>query len=68
MEVGMLGLIYNGVGSRTVESGVFGRNILLVASICRTGPWFLVVVAWMHSVWVVMMDVYMLGLILVRVG
>ena len=68
MEVGILGLIYHGIGSRTVEYGVLGSNILLVALICITGPWFFVVVAWRHNVWVVMIDVGILGLILVRVG
>ena len=44
------------------------RNIAVDASIWRTGPWFLVAVAWRHSVWVMVMDVGMLGLMLVSVG
>ena len=51
MDVGMMGLIYHGFGAQTVEPGVLGRNISLAAFIWRTGPWFLVVVAWIHSVW-----------------
>ena len=67
MDVVMLGLIYRGIGSRTVEPGISGCDILLAALICRTVPWFLVAVAWIYSVWVVVMDVDMLGLMLVRV-
>ena len=36
MDVVMLGLIYRGVGSRTVNPGVSGRDILLAKSIWRT--------------------------------
>ena len=68
MDVGMLGLIFFGFGAGTVASGVLGRDIALAASIWITGPWFLVSVAWIHSVWVMMMDVGMLGLVLVWVG
>ena len=68
MDVGILGLIYRGVGSRTVNPGVSGRNILLTTLIWRTGTWFLVDVDWSHSVWVVVMYVGILMLILVRVG
>ena len=68
MDVVMLGLIYCGVGSRTVDTGVSGHDILFAASIWRTEPWFLVVVCWSHSVWVVVIDVCMLGLMLVIIG
>ena len=68
MVVGMFRLIYRGVGDRTVVSGFSGRDIALVVLTWRTGPWFLVVVDWSHSVWVVVMDVGMLGLVLFRVG
>ena len=60
--------IYCGFGYRTVEPNILGRNNSLAASIWRTRPLFLVEVAWSHSVWVVVMDVGMLGLMLVRVG
>ena len=40
-----------------------GRDIMLVASILRTIPWFIVAVDWIRRMWVVMMDVGMLGLI-----
>ena len=66
-DVGMLGLIYHDVGSGTVASGFLGCDIALGVLICRTGLWFLVVVAWSNSVQVVVMDVGMLGLMLVRV-
>ena len=68
MDIGMLGLIYCGVRAITVEPGVLGSDILLVALIWRTWPWFLVAVDWSHSLWVSMMDVGMLGLMLVRFG
>ena len=68
MYVDILGLIYIGVGARTVEPWVLGCNILLYVSICRTWTWFLFVVSCIHSVWVLVTDVGMLGLILVRVG
>ena len=60
-------LIYHGVTARTAKPGVSGHNILLAASIWRNRRWFLVAVAWSHSVWVVVIDVGMLGLMLVRV-
>ena len=44
--------------------GVLGRDITLAALIWRTGTWFLVVVDWSNILWVVVMDVGMLGLIL----
>ena len=50
MDEGMLGLMYRGVGAGTVAPGVLGRDIVLAASIWRTGPWFLVAVASSHSV------------------
>ena len=68
MDEGMLGLMYRGVGAGTVVPGVLGRDIALAASIWRTGPWFLVAVAWSHRVWVVVMNLGMLGLLLVWVG
>ena len=68
LDVGMLGLVYCGFGSGTVMTGVLGRDIALTTSTWRTGPWFLVAVAWSHIMWVVTMDVGMLGLTLVWVG
>ena len=59
MDVGILGLVYCGVRAGTVAPGVLGHNIALAASTWRTGPWFLEVVAWINSVWVVSMDVGM---------
>ena len=68
MNVGILGLIYCGVGARTVKPRVLGRTILLAVSIWINGPWFIVAVAWSHSVWVVVMDVGILGLMLFSFG
>ena len=68
MYVGILRLIYRGVRAGTVAPGVLVYDIALVVPAWRTGPWFLMVAAWSHSVWVVVMDVGMLGLILVEVG
>ena len=68
MVIGMLGLIYRGIRSRTVALEVLGRDILLAASIFRTRPWFLVPMAWSHGVWLVVVYVGMLGLMLVWVG
>ena len=67
-DVGMLGLIYRGTKAGTVAPGVLGCNVALAASTWRTGTWFLVAVAWSNSVWVMVMDVGMLGLMLVSVG
>ena len=67
MNEGMLGLIYFGVRAGTVAIGVLGCDIALVASIWRSEPWFLVAVAWIHSVSVVLTDVGMLGMKLVWV-
>ena len=67
-DIGMLGLIYCGVGYGIVAPGVLGRNMALSASTWRTGPWFLVAVAWSHRVWVVVTNLGMLGLLLVWVG
>ena len=67
MDVGMLGLVYRGVGAGTVSPGVYVHDIALAALTWRTGPWFLVAVAWSHSVWVVEMDVGILMLMLVWV-
>ena len=47
--------------------GVSGRDIALPASIWRIETWFLVALAWSHSVWMKVMDVGMLGLMLVWV-
>ena len=55
--------IYLGVRFGTVAPGVLGRDITLAVFIWIIGPWFLVAVAWSHSVWVVVIDVGMLGLI-----
>ena len=57
MDVGILGLIYCGIRAGTVAPGVSGRNITLAASIWRTDNWFLLVVAWIHGVWLVVVDV-----------
>ena len=67
MYVGMLGLIYSWIGARTIKPGVSECYILLAALIWRTRNWCLVAVAWIHSVWVVMINVCMLELMLVRV-
>ena len=64
----MLGLVYCGSGSWTVAHGVSARNILFSASTWRTRPWFIVALDWSHSMWVVEMDVGMLGLMLVWFG
>ena len=64
MDVCMLGLIYCGVGARTVTPGVLGHDIALATSIWRNGTWFLVAVDWIHSVWVVVTDLGILGLML----
>ena len=53
MYVVMLRLIYCGVRAGTVAPGVSGHEIMLAVSIWKTGPWFLVVVAWSRGVWVV---------------
>ena len=66
-DVVMLGLIYRGVIAITVNPGVSGRDILLATSSWRTGPCFFVAVGWIHRVWVVVMNVYMLELMFVRV-
>ena len=67
MDVGMLGLIYRGYWAKKSKPGVSRRDISLAALIWRTWPWFLVAVAWSHGVWVVVIDVGILGLMLVRV-
>ena len=59
---------YRFIGAVTVSPNVSGCGILLDASFWSNGPWFLVAVAWKHSVWVMVMGVGMLGLILVSVG
>ena len=61
-------ILYLGVGAGTVAPGVSGCNIALAAYIWIIGPWFLVVVACSNSVWVVVMDVDILGLIYFDVG
>ena len=68
MYVCKLGLIYCGIRAVTVTPEVLGRDIALAASIWITGHWFLVAAAWIHSVWVVVVDVGVLGLMLVWVG
>ena len=57
-----------GVGSRTVAPGSLGRDIVLATSIWRTGLWFLVVVDWIHILWVVVMNLGILGLVYHGVG
>ena len=51
MDVGMLGLVYCGVGAGTVMPGVSGCDIALVVLTWRTVTWFLVIVDCSHSVW-----------------
>ena len=68
IDVIMLGLIYCGVRAGTVATRVLGRGITLDASSCRTRPWFIVTVDWSHGVWVVVVDVGVLGYMLVWVG
>ena len=46
----MLGLIYRGVGARTVAPGVLGHYIVLDTLTWRTGYWFLVAVYWSNIV------------------
>ena len=67
MDVGMLGLIYFGVGAGTFVPGVSGSDIVLVTSNWKTKPWFLVAVSWIHSVCVVVMYLGMLVFMLVWV-
>ena len=62
MDAGMSGLVYYGVRAGNVAPGVLEHDIALAASIWRTGPWFLVTVAWSHIMLVVVMDVGMFGL------
>ena len=57
MDIGMLGSICHVVGAITVDPGVSGSNILFAVLIWGIRPWFLVALDWIHSVWVVMMDV-----------
>ena len=68
MDVYMLGLSYFGVRDGTVTPGVSGCNIALDVLIWIIRTFFLVEVDWSHSVWVVVMDVGMLGLMLVCIG
>ena len=68
MDVGVLGLIYIGAGAVNVAPRVLCCDIALAASTWGNGPWFLVTVARSHSIWVVVMDVGMLGLMLVWLG
>ena len=51
--------------SVNVAPGLSGRNIALAVLIWRTGPRFLVALAFSHGVWVVVVDVGVLGLMLV---
>ena len=59
----VVSVLYLGFGAGIVTPEVSVRNMVLSASIWRTELWFIVVVAWSHSVWVVVMDVGILGLI-----
>ena len=68
IDVGISGLIYRGARSGIVAPGFSGSEITLATLIWRTGPWFLVAVAWIHSVFLVVTDLGMLGLMLVWVG
>ena len=56
-------VLYICVGFRLVMPGVSGHNIALSMLIWRTGLWFIVLVAWSRSVWVMVMDLGMSGLI-----
>ena len=58
-------VVYLGVRVGTFASGVSVNDITLI---WRIGPWFLAAVAWINSMWVVVMDVGMLGLIYFGVG
>ena len=59
----IVSILYLGVVSKIVMPGVLGSDFTLVASIWRTGAWFIVAVACSHSVWLVVMDADMSGLI-----
>ena len=61
-------VLYLGVGPKIVTPGVLGRNLSLAALIWRTKLLFIVAVAWSRSVWVVVMDVGILGLFYCGVG
>ena len=56
-------VLYLGFRAVIVTPGVSGSNIALSTLIWRTGLWFIVAVASSRSVWVVVMDVGMSGLI-----
>ena len=58
-------VVYLGIRVGTFASGVSVNDITLI---WRIGPWFLAAVAWIDSMWVVVMDVGMLGLIYFGVG
>ena len=61
-------VLYLGVGDKNVTPGILGRDIVLAASIFRNRPCFLVAVAWIHIVWLVVMDVGMLRYIYLGIG
>ena len=56
-------VLYLGVGAGIVTPRVVGRDLVLDSSIWRNGLSFIFAVAWIHSVWVVVMYVCMLGLV-----
>ena len=68
MYLGMLGSVYHGVGAGTVVPGLSGCDIALTTSTWRTVTSFIVAVDCSHSVWVVAIDVGMLGFMFVWFG
>ena len=56
-------VLYLGVRAGNVAPGILGQNIVLAALIWIILPWFLVAVAWSNIVWVVVINIGMLGLI-----
>ena len=54
---------YRDVRAGPVAPVVSGYGILLDASVWSTLPWFLLAVAWSNIVWVVVINIGMLGLI-----
>ena len=61
----VLFVLYLSVGAGIFTTGVSGRDLALAASIWRTVPLFIVVVAWINSLCVVVMYIGMLGLFIV---
>ena len=63
----MIRAIQSFVRSVPIAPGVLGCGITLDALVWSNGPWFLVVVAWRHSGWLVVMGVGIMSLMLVWV-